>query len=238
MSTTLASAAPPQRTPAAWEDCLDVFYDPAAVFDRRRDGRFALALLVLTVGMTFFFFLSQHTLSAVFDAQFARAMEAQGTSGWGRERMEWMRTLADRVGVLSFGVGLPLGVLLLAACTLGAARVADIPLAPGGALVAAVFSQYPRLLEQAANVVQGMVLPPERLASFYSVSFSLARVLEPLGVHPLALAFAARVDLFTLWSTALMVVALRRLAGATAAQAWYAAGLLWLLGVVPVLMRA
>lgn len=240
MSTTTLSAAPAAPLPSAWEDCIDVFYAPGDVFARRRDGRFALALLVLTVLMTFFFFLSQRTLAPIFDAQFADAMAraAEGGSQWGRDRMEWLRVVSDRIGLLSFGIGLPIGAFVLAVLVLAVARLSEIRLTPGHAVVAAILSQYPRLIEQALNVAQGIVLPPEQLTSFYSVSLSLARVLEHTGAHPLALAFAARVDVFTLWATVLMVIALRRLAGATLQNACFAAGILWLLGVIPVLLRA
>jgi len=240
VSTATISAAPAAPLPSAWEDCVDIFYAPGEVFARRRDGRFALALLVFTVLMTLLFFLSQRALAPIFDAQFADAMAkaGDGSSAWGRDRLEWLRVVSDRIGVLSFGIGLPLGTFALAMVVLAVARLAEIPLGPGGAVVAAVFSQYPRLIELAAGVAQGIILPPERLTSFYSISFSLARVLEPTGAPPLALAFAARVDVFTLWATLLLVISLRRLAGASAREAWFVAGILWLLGVLPVLLRS
>ena len=45
MSDAPVSVAPPKA--AAWEDVLDIFYAPTEVFERRRDGKYLIAMLVL-----------------------------------------------------------------------------------------------------------------------------------------------------------------------------------------------
>ena len=46
--TNAAAASPPDST-SIWEDFADIFVEPVAVFNRRRDGKFGLVLLILLV---------------------------------------------------------------------------------------------------------------------------------------------------------------------------------------------
>ncbi|MEP6857186.1 MAG: hypothetical protein ABI994_02290, partial [Gemmatimonadales bacterium] len=55
-----------------WEDFVDIFYDPSAVFARRADGKYGMALLLLIAVGTVLFFLTKNAMSPIMDAEFAR----------------------------------------------------------------------------------------------------------------------------------------------------------------------
>ena len=77
------TAAPTPAGPwwSSWEDALDIFYAPSAVFARRRDGRYGMVLLVLIVLTVAIYFLSVQVSDAVADIEFAKGMAAQAKSG-------------------------------------------------------------------------------------------------------------------------------------------------------------
>ena len=56
MTDAGANVEPTAPKAGIWEDFVDIFVQPAQVFERRRDGKFGLALLALVVitGVLFF----------------------------------------------------------------------------------------------------------------------------------------------------------------------------------------
>jgi len=81
------------------------------------------------------------------------------------------------------------------------------------------------------------VMDESKLTSHFSVSLGLARLLDHEKLTPL-LAFLGRVDLFTLWVTALVAVGLKQMTGTTTGRAVAAAALVWLIGALPTLLQA
>lgn len=65
-----ATPAPAPAKPAsAWEDLIDIFTEPRAVFVRRRDGRFWLPLLVFTLISTAAFFIGRPVIRPALERQ-------------------------------------------------------------------------------------------------------------------------------------------------------------------------
>ena len=85
MTTPAASLdstpAAPAKPAALWEDFVDVFTQPAAVFDRRRDGRFGRALLALTVLGAVIFFATRPLVQPLFDRAMEYGMQQQVRQG-------------------------------------------------------------------------------------------------------------------------------------------------------------
>ena len=71
--TEPVQATPP---PAAglWEDFIDILHQPSQVFDRRRDGQFGLALLILVLISGLLYFALQNGIAPVMDAEISRQM--------------------------------------------------------------------------------------------------------------------------------------------------------------------
>ena len=105
-------SAPP---PSFWEDFVDIFYAPSAVFARRREGKFGYALLFLTIAGAVLIFLTKNAMQPVMDAEFAfRSAEMmrqnpQMTS----EQMAQGRAFFETFGPVIFAVVFPIGVILV-----------------------------------------------------------------------------------------------------------------------------
>lgn len=247
MTTTIDRAEPvsgrsgaPEEPSSRWEDFIDIFYAPASVFVRRQDGRFGLPFLVLLVVMAVLFLGAQYALQPIFDAEFQRGMDAalRANPQLTPEQMETGRAMSQRFGIVIFLVTFPLGLLLLGLVTWGVGKLFGAALSLGGALLIAVFSQFPRIVQQLVSIAQGLVLDAQRLTSQYSVSLSPARFLDADASSPVLLALLGRLDVFTLWATALLAIGLAVAGRLPKTQAYLAAGIIWLLGALPVLYPA
>ena len=77
MTTTMSPATVdrPQRA-AIWEDFVDIFFAPSAVFARRKMGSFMIPLVVVTLFIGGTFLVTSETIRPIFDAEFNRAMAA------------------------------------------------------------------------------------------------------------------------------------------------------------------
>jgi hypothetical protein len=101
----------------------------------------------------------------------------------------------------------------------------------------ATYSQFPRLIQIISNGVQGLLLSPNSITSQYSVSLSPARFLDP-GTNPLILSLLGALDVFTLWSVALIGVGIYITARIGKDRAALAAALVWVAGLVPAVFAA
>ena len=229
-----AAAAPPA---ARWEDFVDVYLDPRALFERRRDGRYLLALVVATLAMTLLFFAGLGPLGPVFENEMMRGVEAAGQSGQALtpDQLDTMRSSTRIFGTISLLVSVPVSAFLVGLVLWLVARVLDAAMTFTLAVTISTYSLFPRVLQSAISLLQGLLLEP-RLMSDLSVG--PARFVDPDSVAPLLMALLLRFDLFLLWSTLLIAIGVMVIARVPAARAALVAGLVWLLAAVPTLFAA
>jgi hypothetical protein len=79
---------------------------------------------------------------------------------------------------------------------------------------------------------------PDKLTSVNSVSFSLARFMDPDHTSAVLIALASRVDVFTIWVTVLLAIGLSVVGRIPRQQAAIAAAIVWLLGAIPAVIGA
>ena len=230
------------ETPAAeehvslWEDFLDIFYEPRQVFARRSAGHWGLVLLLLTVVMGILFYASQGVLSSIFDAEFARAMRRNPAIT--PDQMAKARQMAGVFGIVGFVVSFPIGVMLAGLVLWGVGKLFDSVATASVAIMIAAYAQFPRVLQSVLGLVQGLLMDTSKFRGMYSISFSPARFMDPDTTSPILLAFAGRVDIFVIWSTVLLAIGLQVLGRVPRTQAYIAAAVVWLLGILPALAGA
>jgi hypothetical protein len=236
---TGAQAASPTAA-SRWEDYLDVFISPAQLFRRRADGAFGQALLVLVVLVAIMFFGTRPAMQPIMDGEFNRRMAAQMKAHpeVKPEQIEagrkWANTLAP-VGVI---VGLPIVLLVLGTAVWIAGKAVGGKLTYAQGATIATFAMFPKLVEGVAGAVQALLMDEGSLNSRFSVSLGVGRFLDPDATNAALLALLGRVDLFTLWITALVAIGLRVMAKVGTGQAVAAGGLVWLLGALPTVLPA
>ncbi|MDX2193428.1 MAG: YIP1 family protein [Gemmatimonadales bacterium] len=227
---------PPPDAPPGPGDFLELFWAPTDVFRRRRDAGFGLPLLVLTVLFVALYYLTLPAAQAVWDAEFAKGMQQALADNpqLKPEQLDAMKGVQQKFAGAIFAVSVPLIALCLGLTVWLAGSLVGAKQTFTQAANLATLAYFPRLLEFLANAVQGVLLDDAAIAGVESVNLGVARLL-PAGSDAALLAFCGRIDLFTLWVTALIALGLVAMTKGRvrAPQAWLAAGLVWFVGALP-----
>lgn len=233
METMTDPTVDPAREESAsvWEDFIDIFYTPSTVFARRGDGRFVPALIILALLMTVLFYASQGVLADAMQAEFARAMEGQSLDA---DEMATMQRMSGIIGTAGFLITFPIGVLITGAVLWLAGKIFGSVATFAAAAMVATYAQTPKVLQQLAAIVQGMVMEP--VESLYHVTISPARFADPETTSEMIMALLGRADLFVIWSVILLGIGLHVVGRIPRGQAYAAAGMVWVLGTLPLLI--
>ena len=223
-----------------WEDFVDIFYAPSAVFARRADGKFGLALLLLVVVGTVLVFVTKNATQPLMDAEFARqsATMLRKNPNMTAEQLSAGRGFFETFAPIFFAIGLTLSVLGTGVVLWLVGKLFDAKESVTAAIMIATYSEVPRFVQILTNAAQALVMSPEKLNSMNSVAFNLARFMNPDSASPVMIALASRVDLFIIWVTVLLAIGLHVVGKIPKQQAAIAAGITWLVGALPVLFGA
>jgi len=237
--TTPVAAAP--KAPAVWEDFIDIFHSPSAVFERRRDGRFGLALLILCVLLAVIVFATYRALAPAYEAMIERGIAAQAASN-PEMNQEQALAAARRFGpVTVIGgilIGTPVAILLTGAALWLVGKLFDAKQTFAQAAMVATYANVPRLLGALVSGAQAIALGGDSLRSPFQVTLSPARFVDPDTTSVTLQTLLSRFDLFTLWATALLAIGLSVTGGISRSKAAIAAALVWLLGGLVLVAQA
>lgn len=226
---TDATASPSPSSAGLWEDFVDILYQPSAVFDRRREGKFGMALLVIVVVTTVLFFALRNGLAPVMDAEMAKQAAAMAAKNpqITPEQIAASQGMMEKFAVVGYVVFVPVGIVIIAALLWLAGKVVDAKVAFAAAMMIATYSWFPRIIEMILNAVQGLLLSPESITSRYSVQLGPARFFDSASTSPVLLTFLGGIDLFTIWTTALMAIGLSVVARVPRSRGAIAAVAIW-----------
>ncbi len=237
MTDTTAGASP--STPGLWEDFIDILHQPSSVFDRRRDGQFGLALVILIVMWAVLYFALQNGMGPIIDAEMSRqiATMAEKNPAMTGDQLSSAKSAMEKFALFGAIIFVPVGILLTGCLLWLAGKVVDAKVAFAAAMMIATYSQIPRIIELVINAVQGLFLPPEAITSRYSVTLGIGRFLDP-DSNPVLLTVLGGIDLFTIWTLVLMAIGLAVVARVSIQKGAIAAGLVWLVTLLPALFGA
>lgn len=237
---TDAAANPTPSSAGLWEDFIDIFYQPSQVFERRREGKFGLALLALVVVSGILFFALRNGIAPIMDAEMAKAAAAMAAKNpqITPDQIAAQQSMMEKFAGIGYVIFLPIGIVITAALLWIAGKIVGASAAFAGAMMIATYSQVPRIVEMVLNAVQGLVLSPESITSRYSVQFGPARFLDGASANPFLLAILGGLDLFTIWVTVLLAIGLAVVARVPRSQAAIAAAIVWFVTLIPGLYQA
>ena len=238
MATQAAGAAAPRA--AVWEDFIDIFYAPSAVFRRREQGSFFIPLAVITIVCGILFYVNTGTLQPMFDAEFDRqmSMAMRQNPNIPPEAVERMRGFAMRMQQVAMFVFLPLAMFGIGVTSWLVGKLFDAKQTFRAALVVAAYSCSPRIVDSVLHGVQGLLLDPAELDGRFRLTLGIGRFLDPDLVSPLLLAVVGRIDLITIWITALVAIGLAVTGRIPLRKAAIAAAIVWLVGGLPLILPA
>ena len=234
------AAAPPAPSKASvFEDFVDIFVQPSVVFDRRRDGQFGMALLVLAVVTGILAFVLHNGLAPIMDAVIAKqqaAMLAKNPS-LTAEQLSGMTGFMEMTSKYGAIVIVPIAAVIGAALIWLIGKFLDAKMAFAAAMMISVYSGVPRVVQTVVSALQGLLLPPESITSANSVGIGPARFL-PDSADPILTTLLAGLDAFTIWSVVLSAIGIAVVARVPMKKAAIVAGLVWLVSLLPALYGA
>lgn len=200
---SLPEYAPLPPKTSAWEDCLDIFYSPREVFERRKDGKFLVPLLVLCVMIGVLSFLGRQAFEAITDVAFREQMAAQNMTEaqvqQAREFGEKFRTIAYFITPITWAIfGLISGTVFWVL-----ARLLGATLTVSQGITIWTLSSYPNLVNTVLVVIQSFLIDPATVTHKHAYAASAARFL-PAGTNALLVKLAAIADPFVIWSAVLI----------------------------------
>jgi hypothetical protein len=234
-----STAAPPPAAPppaALWEDFVDIFTAPTAVFARREKGSFWVPTLAVAAVVGVVFIANQGVLQPMLDAEFQRGAAAamRNNPAITPEMMGRMRSFGEKIAMVMAFIGVPIAVFLMAAALWLAGKLFDALQSFHAALVVAAYAYVPKVVESVLMTVQGLVMDPATLDGRYRMTLSPARFLDPDTASPVLLAVLGRVDVFAIWVTVLLGIGLSVTGKISRSKAYMAAAIVWLLaGLIP-----
>ena len=192
-----------------FEDLLEVFWSPSAVFDRTRNAnawKYLLIIAVLCCVVTIATAsLVQPYLEANADLQIALQTKA------GRPVPEQAVAMTRSITKYAYLVGplfiIPIGALLGALFVMWAGKTMSARLRYGQALTILAISSAPRLLGFIATSVQGAILDSSNAHSMADLALGPARFIDPYTISPVVQGFLMTLDVFAIWQYVLIAIA-------------------------------
>jgi hypothetical protein len=236
---TDAAATPQTPNAGIWEDFIDIFHQPSQVFDRRRNGQFGLALLLLVVFFAVLYIALNNGLAPITDAEISKQMAAMAEKnpGMASGDMSSARGAMEKFAMFGAIIFIPVGVFLGAVLLWIVARFIDAKIAFAASMMIITYSQMPRLIELVASALQGLFLAPESISSRYSVQIGPARFLDN-DSNQILQTILGGLDLFTIWVCVLVAIGLAVVARVSIRKAAIASGIIWIVGLLPGLFAA
>jgi hypothetical protein len=238
MATQAAPAAPPRA--AVWEDFIDIFYAPSAVFRRRETGNVFIPIAVITILCGVLFYLNSGALQPMFDAEFDRQMATamRQNPNIPPEAVDRMRGFALRIQQVAMFIFMPIAMFGVGVTTWLVGKLVDATQTFRAAIVVAAYAHAPRIVDSVLHGLQGLFLDPADLDGRFRLSFGVGRFLDPDTVSPLLLAIVGRIDLITIWITVLVAIGLCVTGRIPLRRAAIAAAIVWFVGGLPLIIPA
>jgi hypothetical protein len=229
------SSAAPQTS--LWEDFIDIFTSPSEVFRRRENSGFGMQLLIVTV---LFAIILLGTKSLVFDAEMARqtAQVLKAHPEITADKIQGQMAMGAKLAPIFIIVAIPISILLTGLVLWAVGKIFESKQMAQTAIMVATYAFVPRILGTVVGAIIAYFSNPERLTSAARITVSLGQFLDPDKTSPVLMALLTRVDLFTLWQTALLAIGLQVTGKVSKTNSYIAAALVWLIGALPSVLGA
>lgn len=209
-----------------FEDILDVFFNPTALFRRQRDPKFWGALIVLAVLSGVLMYAASSAIRPVLQVEAMRQLANSPGYEPGTPPPEFMTSPAFPAAMAL--IAGPIFVLIIGVFVWLVGKMFGFKGSIAHGLAIAVFANFPRLLTPIAEVLQSLFVDVNALTSRLQLSLGPVRFLDPETSSGMLLALMSRFDLLTLWATVLVGIGFAVTGRMSTGRAAAAAGTLWL----------
>jgi hypothetical protein len=196
-------AAVPAKPTAIWEDFMDILYAPTQVFRRRENGSpwpviLIITALLLVIGFATYGIISP-AMEATMRAQFAK--NPQMTEDMVNKAMT-VGSWTTRLGPIFYPILVMIGALFVWLVS----KIVSARMNFQTALVVIAYASIIDLVKAVVTAIVAVAMGPDRLTSVFKLSLGPLQFVDPVTASPMMLAVLGRLDVFTLWYTALLGV--------------------------------
>jgi hypothetical protein len=239
--STAAALNPPAPTHTSfWEDVIDIFVHPAAVFERRRNASAWPPFLFVVIVFALVTFGTFSAIQPAFDGDYARNIPKMMA-----QNPQMTQEMADKgaqfqaIGVHYFsGVFVAVTLLIVGFFTWLLGKFFGSRATFGAAMLITSYAYMPRLIGSIAAGVQGLLMDSSRITSMSSLSLSAARFLDPDKTSPIIMALLGRLDLTVIWETILLAVGVAVIGRVSVGKAIAFGVTIWIVGSLYLLRAA
>jgi hypothetical protein len=191
-------------------------------------------MIIVTLLVGGLFLANRGTMQDLMEAEMARGMaEAMKQNpGMTQEQAEVGRKIGDYMMTFGAFIGMPIAMFLTGLCAWLTAKMLGASTCYSAATMVATYSFIPRILESVTVSVQGLLLDTSGMTGRFQLSLGVARFLDP-EMSPGLLGLLGRVDLFTIWVTALLAIGLGVVAKLPKDKVIVAGVIMWVFGALP-----
>jgi hypothetical protein len=239
MSEAPTSPTAPATAPNFFEDIVDIWYAPSAVFARRAKSGFFAMMMLITIGIGGLLFANRGVMQSIMDGEWRRqtAEMTRQNPSITQEQMTQMRQFGEMAQSIGIFVIMPVLLLVLGLCTFLTSKILGASeFGFGAAMMVACWSYLPKLLETIGVGIQGMVLDTDAMTGRFQLSLGVGRFMDPDSSAGL-LALLGRVDIFTIWVSVLIGIGICVVGKLPRTKIVPAAVIMWLFGALPALWQ-
>ena len=229
-----APIAPPPPKVSLAEDFVDIFFSPREVFARRATSGFFAVMVIVTILLGGLFLVNRGTMEGIMDAEYARQMAQamKQNPGMTQAQIDAGKKVAGYAMTFGAFIGVPIVMLLTGFGVWLTARLFGAKVTYAASTMIAAYSFLPRVIEALGVSVQGLLLDTSGMTGRFQLSLGVARFLDPEMSQGL-LGIVGRIDVFTLWVTALLAIGISVVAKLPREKAIAAGAVMWVLGALP-----
>ena len=212
MTEPTAPSAPPAVEKAGMlEDYIDIFIAPTKVFARRVEANAFVPFLIVTVLLIGLFYASRNVMEPIFDQEISRQLAKMAKDNAALAKPEAMESARKMMNIsFQWGavIGMPILLLGLGIIVWIVGKLFGATATFGTAMMITCYAWVPRVLSSVLTMVQLQLLDPNKIEGMAGLSFGPARFLDADATSLGLMQLAMRFDLFTIWTTVLIVVGL------------------------------
>jgi hypothetical protein len=232
--TSAVESTPATPAPAAsvWEDVIDIFYQPSAVFERRRNGSAWFPFLFVVLGFALITFFTYSAIQPAMEAEVRRAMAATmaKTPGMTQETIEKAVSMQSNIARYVVGIGIAFAIFLVGLATWLVSKIFGAAETFGQAMLIASYAYFPRVLGTVLGAVIALTTDPSKMTGAAVMSVGPAHFMDPATANPFTIALAQRFDFMVLWETVLLAIGVAVIGKLPRNKAAMFAVAIWLVG--------
>lgn len=235
-----AATVPPAPAPSSFvEDLIDIWFAPSAVFARRAKTGFLAIMCVVTLAIAGLFMANRNAMQPIMDGEYRRQMAEvmRQNPQMTEQQLAAGKKFAEKIQTFGIFFGIPIGLFLVGlGVWLTGKMLGAEELGYGTSVMIAGWSYLPKVLESIGISVQALLIDTAALSGRFQLTLGVGRFMDPdtsIGL----LSLLGRVDLFTIWVSALAAIGIVTIGKLARGRIVPAALILWSFGAIPALWQ-